>query len=329
MRPFSWVLALLLAAGALAGCLDEELAPTDRSAQASGGRSSAGWAYDGAGLEEAAGRLEADLDDAANAGTVRAAFTFGGHDYTIVFDEFAEAADKPFMDGGVAFDLVEHGDSGVADTSVPRIHARIAAWGKATVERDGTPLPGAGGAKWSAHLMVSDDTVRGEDGRITNAAGDAPYSPDAPADARVVAGDPQAILWVRAPEGAATMGEPLAGSVPGSCAATCDAAFELPATITGPITVWVNLTGDQVGPVGVGEASAQLLDGAGDVVAEGETTLVPGSPASILLEAGEGAEGPYSVRLAGRGAFTIRVDYLAPGVDASFLVVTFDDVTVA
>ncbi|HVM45217.1 MAG TPA: hypothetical protein VM582_04720, partial [Candidatus Thermoplasmatota archaeon] len=212
MRTFPLVLALAL----LAGCFGGEEVPNERQFAASGGVVTAGWSYDGASVVGRGATLQGSTNDAENTGAIDATFVIDGATWTVRVGSFAQAPGADFQDGGVAHALDEHGDTGVADTSIPRIHALVAAWGSASVMREGklvTQEP------WSAHLMVSRDTVRGADGRITKADGTTPYDPNAPGDARRVENDPQAFLVLRHPLGDTYQ----RGQVPLFANLTCDA----------------------------------------------------------------------------------------------------------
>lgn len=329
-RARAFVLTLVLAALPLAGCFGAEETPLERTVSATGGKASAGWAYDGAGIESASAKLDGLVNNPDNTGSVTATFTYAGSEWAILFEQFAAAPDKAFMDGGVAFDLVEHGDSGVADASIPRIHAIVAAWGKATVTRDGAPVAGQSGAtEWSAHLMVSDTTVRGADGKILKADGATPYDPASPADARRVEGDPQAILWVKSPDGenAARAPVPVTGSA-AFLGPESTQTIEVPAEKGARVAL--NLTADGGGnPLAVGQVAFRLVDAAGtEVAAVGQQTVTPAAAYSGVLEVAE-ATGPLTLEITGQGVFTASVEGAVSYADVPFLVLTWDDVTVS
>lgn len=326
MRP---VLAVVLAL-AIAGCFGDDPAPAERSLSASGGVVSAGWAYDGAGVIGRDATLSGVTNDPENVGAVNASFALGGSTWTVVFDQFGGS--QEFMDGGVEFDLTEHGDSGVADASIPKIRARIAAWGTATVLKDGVPVAGAKGDRWAAHLMVSEDTVRGADGRILNAAGNAPYDPAKPADARVVTDDSQALLKLVHPGGE--------GAARATVNASTSLAFAGPESTqtvdipseAGALSLVVNVTvsGPQSAPLGVGQATLTLKDAGGNATKTTQLTLAPNQPATASFAlAGAEVTGPFTLEVKGVGAFTASVDYVVTFDDHPFIVVTWNDVTTA
>lgn len=327
MRPPVVLLAFVVLV--LPGCFGEEPAPAVRQVSASGGKVSDGWAYDGAGLGSGGATLEGTLDQEKDAGLVTAMFEHAGSRWEVTFDRFAES--KPFMAGGVVFDLVEHGDSGVADASIPRIHAVAAAWGTATVTRDGVPVVGAAGDQWSAHLMASRDTVRGADGKIAKADGAAPYDPAAPADARRIENDPQAFLVLRHPDGETFRRAPVSGSQPvvfqGS---TATQHAEVPVE-PGAASALVNVSvGPGAAPVGAGQIRIVVRDAEGNEVGSApQSNVLPGQPyvASFAIPR-QGLSGALSVEVTGTGTYTATVDHLVTYDDRPFLVVTWDDPTV-
>lgn len=327
MRP---LLLVALAAGLLAGCFGDEPPAAERTVTASGGKVSAGWDYAGAATTPGAATLAGLVNNPDNRGSVNASFDYAGAKWTVVFDQFAGTQD--FMDGGVRFDVTEHGDSGVADASIPKLHARVAAWGTALVTKDGKPIAGAAGDRWAAHLMVSDDTVRGPDNRILNAAGTAPYDPTKPADAKVTTGDAQALLKLVHPDGETAARAPLNASQTLSFAGPpAPQTVDIPAEAgAASMTVNVTITGPQPAPVGVGQAQIRLLDAGGNVTKSQEMTLAPNQPttASFALAAAE-ITGPFKLEITGTGAFTATVDYAVTFDDHPFLVLTWDEVTVS
>lgn len=327
MRP---LLVVVLAAGLLAGCFGDEAPPAERSFTASNGVATAGWAYDGTGVLTRDGTLSGTANNPDNRALVNASFTLDGRPWTVVFDQVAGTQD--FMDGGVAFDLTEHGDSGVADASIPRIRARVAAWGTAQVLQEGKPVVGKQGDRWAAHLMVSQDTVRGEDGRILNAAGSAPYNPASPGDARVVADDPQAFLKLVHPDGETAARAPLNASQTLSFAGPATTQNVDVPSEAGAASLVVNVTvsGPQSAPVGVGQAVIRLLDAAGNETKTQTMTVAPNQPAtaSFALAAAE-ITGPFKLEVTGTGAFIANVDYVVAYADHPFIVLTWNDVTVS
>lgn len=327
MRP---LIVALIAVALVAGCFSKEEAPAERTVSASGGKVSEGWDYAGAATTPGAATLSGMLNNPDNRGAVNASFDFRGAKWVVTFDQFAES--KDFMDGGVAFDITEHGDSGVADASIPKIHAKAAAWGTATVTKDGKPVVGKAGDRWMAHLMVSDDTVRGADNRILNAAGAAPYDPAKPADAKVTTGDAQALLKLVHPDGETAMRAPLNASQSLAFAGPESAqTVEVPSEAgASSLTVNVTVSGPQTAPLGVGKATITLKDAGGNATKTQEMTIAPNQPtvASFTLAAAE-ITGPFTLEVKGTGAFTAKVDYVVTFDDHPFIVLTWDDVTVS
>lgn len=322
--------ALLLAALVVvsAGCFGDEALPAERQVSASGGKASAGWDYAGTATTPAAASLSGTLHDPEDRGNVSASFDYAGARWTVLFDQFGGA--QPFMDGGIEFGITEHGDSGVADTSIPKIRARVAAWGTAIVARDGVPVAGAAGDRWSAHLMASEDTVRGSDGRILNAAGTAPYDPANAGDARVTMDDPQAFLKLVHPDGETAARAPLNASEALSFAGPeSTQAVEIPSE-KGAVLLQVNVTiaGPQSAPFGVGRATLTLKDAGGNATKTSEVTVAPNQPTTASFElAGAEIAGPFTLEVKGLGAFTATVAYNVVFDDHPFIVLTWDDVT--
>lgn len=329
MQNRTLVLVLALLAMPLAGCFGAEDVPAERSVVASGGKASRGWAYDGAGLESVGASLDGKLNDPDNAGVVNVTFDFAGSTWVATFDTFA--ATKDVQDGGIEFEIDEHGDTGVGDTAIPKIHAIAAAWGSAKVMRDGalaTPEP------WTAHLMVSADTVRGADGKIAKADGATPYDPSAPTDARRVEGDMQAIMFLKHPQGETYSRAPANVTAALSCAApqcmqTAELAFEegadsleLNVTVSAPSTLPA-----PAGPLGQGRVA--IVDANGTELAS--LTIAPnpqaGTPTPLPVPL-DGAVFPLSVQVTGDGVFDVNVAGTATYTDVPFIVLTWDEVTV-
>lgn len=322
------LLVVALSAVAFAGCFGDEPLPAQRGVSASGGKTSDGWAYDGAGVAGGSATLEGTLDNEQNTGTLTVTFDHQGSKYVVTFDQFAQT--KDFMQGGIAFETPEHGDTNVGDASIPTIHAHVAAWGTATVTRDGAPVVGSAGDRWSAHLMVSRDTVRGSDNKITKADGAAPYDPAAPTDARRVENDPQALFFVKHPDGETAKREPATGSAtltfqgPAATQTT-----EVPAE-KGAASVVINVTATGgAAPVGVGQISVSVKDAEGtEVAGQGSTNVLPNAPFAASFDIPiEKVTGPLTVEITGQGTFSVVVDHVVTYDDHPFIVVTWDEVT--
>lgn len=325
MRP---VLVLALALALLAGCFGQDEAPAERSFTAAGGSSSNGWAYDGAGLTAAGATLDGRVSNVDNTGIVNVSFQHAGSTWVVTFDAFAQAADRTFMDGGVAFDLDEHGDTGVADASIPRIHAIVAAWGTAKVMRDGvlaTPEP------WAAHLMVSRDTVRGPDGKIAKADGTTPYDPSAAGDARRIENDPQALMFLKHPQGETFSREPVAASETLTCSGpqcvqSAEVAFD-----TGAASIQVNVSILPMGPApaALGQGNVRVVDAAGTELGTAAFQALPNAPVLVPFVIDPAtAIAPLTVEVSGAGAYSALVDSVVAYDDVPFIVLTWDEVTI-
>ncbi len=149
----------MLFAAASAGCLEPERTSAFE-AYGSKGSYTSGFAYNGRGIVPFDGPVYIAVNDADNTGRAIAKGKIGPTTFDVLFEQFAES--KPFHDGGIASNLIEHGDSGVGDTSIPRVDLEMAAWGKATIHYGGKPYadPLTGDLNWTAHFMVIRNGVR-------------------------------------------------------------------------------------------------------------------------------------------------------------------------
>lgn len=330
MRPGARMFLLLVVLALLAGCTRGGDSPAERTFSASGGKASLGWAYDGATVQPASATLDGTIVDADNTGNATATFQLANSTWTIVFDRFAQGEGRDFQDGGVAFDLNEHGDTGVADASIPRIHALVAAWGTAAVMRDGAlaaPEP------WTAHLMISGDTVRAADGKITKADGTTPYDPASPADARRIEGDPQAFLFVKHPQGETFAREPVVQTpspitcTGPECLQTAEVVVESGASL---VTINVTFTGSEASlPVVAGQGTVRLLDAEGTELDAQPFQVTPAGAGTVLTFSIPSAPvGAITVEVAGGGAYTATIDAIVEYDDLPFIVLTWDEVTV-
>lgn len=165
-----------------------------------------GYSYDGKLVRKAeSGSLDVQLDNGSDTGRVVAVVRDqGGPEWRVVFDEFFPSS--PTHDGGIREDFHEHGDTGNGDSKLPTFFAYAAAWGTATVERDGQAVkePNTLADRFPAHLMVAKGKVRDPDTyQIYKADGTCCYNPDNASD-----GGPaseigaQAILQVKTASGA-------------------------------------------------------------------------------------------------------------------------------
>lgn len=158
-NSFAPLIAVTLFSAAVAGCLEPERTSAYQ-AYGSKGSYTSGFAYNGRGIVPFDGPVYIAVNDAANTGRAVANGKIGPTTFDVVFEQFVES--KPFHDGGIASNLIEHGDSGVGDTSIPRVDLEMAAWGKATIHYGGKPYadPLTGDLNWTAHFMVIRNGVR-------------------------------------------------------------------------------------------------------------------------------------------------------------------------
>lgn len=324
MARFAPALALAFALALAAGCFGGAGVPNEVRFQAFDGKVSPGWAYDGVDLTAGQASMDGRLDNAANTGLVNVTFTYHASPYVVTFDTFAQAADKPYQDGGIAMDLDEHGSTGIGDTLIPKFHAKAVAWGTAKIVRDGVPVA----TPWTAHLMLSEDTIRTPDGKISNAAG-APYDPAKPDDAKVIPGDPQALFFIRHPDGANATKPPATASDTLSCTAQCTVSTDVPVDPDAEVAT-LNITIDPVqGPLAAGQGEIHILDANGtDIIPATPFQVTPANaPLLTTIELGSDLlAGPITVQITGTGAFTARVDSIVTYDLHPFIVVTWDEI---
>jgi hypothetical protein len=333
-RPMrSTLLVVLLVASALgaAGCFSKNATPNTYTFSASGGKVSPGWAYDGTGLEAGSATLAGNLDNAKNAGGVNVSFDYNGAHYVVQFASFAQS--KPFQDGGVRFNFPEHGDSGNGDASLPTVHATAAAWGTATVVKDEFPVPGGKTSDaWNAHLMLLSDSPRNADGKITKADGTSPYDPNAPKDAKVATGKPQAIFYIQSPDGPTAVRSPLNDSKTLTFQGPPSTQTVAIPSEKGAALLVVNFTftGGN-GPLPpVGNATVTLRDANGNATKQQTFAFTPNAPTTGTIQlASNQITGAYNLTVDGTGAFNVKVDTLLTYDDHPFLVVTWDAYTIS
>jgi len=333
MRVPVLLAALCLLALPLTGCLGGDKAPDTHTVKATAGRVSPGFAYDGAGLEGGDATLDGQATNSENKGAFFANFTYKGSKYAVVFDQFQGASDKPFQDGGVAFNLDEHGASGHGDAMLPKLHAQVAAWGTASVTRDGSPVTGKAGPGWSAHLMVFDDAVRGPDGKITKADGSAPFDPSKPEDAKTYPGQKQAILKLVSPDGETAKRSPVKVaqdvSMQGPQAAGSVAIPIEKGAL--PFKITVNGTPASPAPAGVGQITVSIKADTKEFATD-QGQVLPNQPYSHVFEVKAenlGNATKIVVDLSGAGAYTAQVSALVEYADEPLLVVTWDNPTLS
>ena len=336
------LIALAFVGLPLAGCFGNDGPPPSYTVKATGGKASAGWAYDGANVTTAEATLDGTVVNAENAGALYANFSYHGGKYAVVFDQFKEAQGKTFQDGGVAFGLTEHGDSGTADAAIPKIHAKVAAYGFATVTRDGTPVTGKAGNLWSAHLMVYDDAVRGADGKITKADGTTPYDPSTPADAKTYPGQAQAMLKLVSPDGETAQRAPVHVdknvTIQGPNAAAPDVDIPVEQGAEG-FKISVNSTTaapagapPQTPPIGAAQITITIKIG-NKTIADGPATVTPAAPYTktfdVKAEDLAGLTGPVKVSVSGSGVANVQITADVAYDDHPFIVLTWDNPTLS
>lgn len=293
----------------LAGCVDEVPPPAkleNFNAAAHNGYYAFGWAYDGQGVQlfssESQG-IKIHANDVTNTGHVMAM----GGEWHIEFARFQEAAGKPFQDGGIAGNLHEHGATGVGDTSIPEVHADMAAWGTANVTIGDKPLPDpvTGNATWLAHYMVISTGVRDDTThQIWNQAKSAPYDPSNAADGYAQPEDYEIHLVLKpnkAPDGNFTPSKKLAEVTQAITDVEYDAnhtLFEnaLPGTT---VNLTITLTADPT--AGATELVFNVKDPSGQSIKQVTLGGQPGNTATASFNLDVAKFGAYKVQVTGRG----------------------------
>ncbi|MFA5861454.1 MAG: hypothetical protein WDA16_07135 [Candidatus Thermoplasmatota archaeon] len=325
--PAAAALVLLIAAPALAGCFSKPAPATTYSFSAAGGKVSPGWAYDGSGLVPGSAQLAGTLDNTANTGSVNVSFDYAGSKYVVTFDQYKES--RPFQDGGVRFEFDEHGSTGNGDGSLPKIHAKLAAWGTAKVTKDDEMLRGGATSDlWNAHLMLMSDAVRGADGKIVKADGTTPYDPLKSDDAKLTTGKTQAMFYIQSPDGPLSMRGPINDSKTLTFQGPQNVqTVDIPAEKgAASVTINVSFEGATPAPIGIGKATVTLKDAGGNTTKTQDVTIAPQQPSLVtfVLEAKD-IKGAYKLSIDGTGAFNAKVDTLVQYDDHPFLVITWDE----
>ncbi len=318
------LIVLMVTAALVAGCFADEEEKPVRSFEASGGQASDGYAYNGTGLENAAARLSGWVDHETNTGNVSVSFEFAGSQWQVYHDSFS--GDEEWKEGGVAFGLVEHGDTGVSSTIIPRLDGEIVTYGSATVLRDGVPAPDPGGAdgRWDAHLMLFTDAIRGDDGMITKEDGSTPYDPDTPDDARIIDDDPQGFLQLTAPSGpdSARADETVSETV--QVQGVDDAhTVELGGGPSASITVNVT-TAEEEPPLQAGDIQVRLVDAQQNVLDEDSGDIGPNQGFETSLQA-VGVNETLQLEVSGNGTYTLDIEAHITYDDHPFIILTWDD----
>lgn len=292
-RPVVLLGCLLLVVPLVAGCLGGEDPNPKFVATAEGeGAAFTDWDYAAAGRQSMNGTLTIDVDEAENTGAVVTRGTVGGKNFTVRLNEFVGGPE--FQSGGIAANFDEHGDSGVGNALLPRMHLLLATWGPGQLTLDGnvTADPYTGDEEWAAHLMVTDTGVRDDEtGKVLKSDGSSAYDPAAPGDAQI-GNDREAHLVLQSSFPNASL-EPITlteeGEIPqmGSGAVN----FDVPVA-TGNITVVIDLGSD---PAEVGLYTFRLRNGTADVDAKSVNTALPTAPRTLTLEGEIATAGKWSI----------------------------------
>lgn len=322
----------VVVAAVLGGCLgggDDGGGASDCLASANGSMKLAhSWAYDGEELIGATGQLAIDVDDGDNTGTVTGDAEEGdgpgGWEWGVAFTDFVEGS--PFHDGGVVTDLTEHGDSGVGDENIPKVHLDCAGWGPVTVRLNGVAINEDDvGYNLTGHFMVSSTGVRDDaTGKILAQDGTTPYSPDRPADALRSPGDYEFWLIARTPAGNEPATIPPLVFADTVTTANYNRAWNFDVLSTATIDVQASARNQAAGPL-VGQLNVALRDPDGGTAST--TTLGgTGQTTSGGLTLDDATAGPYSLLVTGNGvqmAYTLTVTLTYP--DGFLLVLFWED----
>ncbi len=164
--------------------------------------------YDGASVQVGEGSAEMHLDADANTGSIVASFTVDrfhpskdvdleNASVALIFPLFGfpPGVDMPgYMEGGIADNVVLHGDTGNEAPIMPNVRNAVATWGPVLVFVNGEQLMGAEtmmgmpnpmGA-FLGHMMYTDVVRDPESQTVFNADGSGPYSPMEPSNGSVV-----------------------------------------------------------------------------------------------------------------------------------------------
>lgn len=181
-------IGVLVSLPAIAGCVDVQPNPVFEAKTGSGGHYYTGWDYAAANMQHiTSGTLSIEVDEVANEGLVEVTASVMGEVYTLKLTNFNHSADD-FHSGGIAANFDEHGDSGVGNALLPKMHLLIATWGPADLMLNNNPVrdPYTGNTTFDAHLMITDTGVRDDaTGKVFKADGTTPYDPATPGDAMI------------------------------------------------------------------------------------------------------------------------------------------------
>ena len=329
-RVRAFLLSFLLASVVLAGCLG---AGGDQGAAARGAclasangamKIAHSWAYDAEALQAGTGELRINVDDRKDSGTATGKATASGTPrpmaWEVAFTKFE--ATRPFHDGGIERGLVEHGDSGVGDTTIPKVTLECTGWGPVTVRLNGIAVTEDDvGLPLTGHFMVSSTGVRDDaTGKIMAADGTTSYSPDRPGDALRARGDYEFWLVARTPAGEAPTIAPLTFADTVS-APNYNRQYDFTLFSTGNIDVRATARNQAAGPL-VGQLTVTLRDPAGGT-ASSATLGGTGQNAAAGLTLDNATSGGYSLAVTGNGvgmSYTLTVTLSYPN---GFLLILF------
>jgi hypothetical protein len=171
------------------------------AAHASGPASFAGYDYGGRTMQRGNGTASIAVDAGTDAGTASFAFERDGRAWRVEVIRFQGSA--PWQEGGVRSGFDVHGSTGLGGAELPRLRARSAGWGIATVTLDGAPFPEpvSGEAAFDVAYVVADPGPRNlSTGVLPRATSRAAYTPMRPDDA-AMAQPAQVLLDLRSPGG--------------------------------------------------------------------------------------------------------------------------------
>lgn len=294
------LLPFVFLATVLAGCVDgggdgEHEGTTCVAESTPAAKVANSWAYSGEELRDGNGTMQVRVEDRDDSGTVTGHVVEAGADWHVEFTNFS--ATRPFHDGGVAFHLTEHGDSGVGDATIPRVRMLCAGWGAVRLTLDGQAVAVPGGAEaFAGHFMVASTGVRDDaTGRITDRDGSADYSPSRPGNAARQSDDLEFWIKVSADEA----GNATATNVSGTAnSPVYNMSHGFPVLAAGAnISVAVTGRGATPGPL-LGQLEFTLRDAGGGELAS--TTL--GGPGQVMeggIHAPADRPGMYALQVTG------------------------------
>ncbi|RMG85199.1 MAG: hypothetical protein D6712_09910 [Chloroflexi bacterium] len=118
----------------------------------------------------------------------------GEHQITVIYPLFGGEVMPDYWEGGIADQVLLHGDSGQEAPVLPTVYNEVASWGPALVFVDGEQIQISDkplGAQ-AGHMMYSNEVRDPETGFVAGASPDEPYNPMAPSEAQPY--DEEAVL---------------------------------------------------------------------------------------------------------------------------------------